>query len=65
MAVEMIITAQGVKKRQTFMRAMMRSYAKLAYEEAQAIADGSEAPKELKAIVTSLYAAYAARMKER
>ena len=65
MAVEMIITAQGVKKRQTFMRAMMRSYAKLAYEEAQAIADGGEASKELKAIVTSLYAAYAARMKER
>ncbi len=65
LAVEMILTAQGVKKSQRFMRAMMRSHAKLAYEEAQAIADGGEASKELKTIVTSLYAAYAARMKER
>ena len=65
LAVEMIVTADGVKKRHRFMRAMMRSHAKLAYEEGQAIADGGNASDELKTIVKNLYAAYAARMKVR
>ncbi len=65
LAVEMIITAQGVKKTQRFMRAMMRSHAKLSYEDAQAIADGGVASDSLKSIVKNLYAAYGVRMKER
>jgi ribonuclease R len=65
LAVEMIVTAAGVKTRHRFMRAMMRSHAKLAYEDAQAIADGGPASDDLKKIVGNLYAAYAARMKER
>ncbi|MEZ5891570.1 MAG: ribonuclease R [Parvularculaceae bacterium] len=65
LAVEMILNKNGVKKRHFFMRAMMRSHAKLAYEEAQAIADGGPASAELKSIVGNLYAAWSARMKER
>ena len=65
LAVEMIITAQGVKKLHFFMRAMMRSHAKLAYEEAQAISEGAPASKQLKGVVKNLYAAFGARMKER
>ncbi|WP_375206312.1 ribonuclease R [Hyphococcus sp.] len=65
LAVEMIITAGGVKKRHRFMRAMMRSHAKLAYEEAQAISDGGTAPPALKEVVKNLYAAFNARMQER
>lgn len=65
LAVEMILDANGVKKRQHFMRALMRSRAKLSYDEAQAIADGANAALGIKAIVHHLYSAYAARMKER
>ncbi len=65
LAVEMIIDANGVKKSHRFMRALMRSRAKLAYEEAQAISEGGKAAVGLKAIITHLYAAYHARMKER
>ncbi len=65
LAVEMIITSGGVKKRHRFMRAMMRSHAKLAYEEAQAISEGGPASGEIKDIVNTLYAAFQARMKER
>ncbi|WP_428408897.1 ribonuclease R [Hyphococcus sp.] len=65
LAVEMVITAQGVKKRHHFMRAMMRSHAKLAYEEAQAISEGGPASDHLKSVVKTLYAAFHARMKER
>ncbi|MEO1137484.1 MAG: RNB domain-containing ribonuclease, partial [Pseudomonadota bacterium] len=65
LAAEMFITASGVKKSQRFIRAMMRSHAKLSYEEAQAIADGGPASDDLKTIIQMLYAAFAARMKER
>ncbi len=65
LAVEMIITAQGVKKRHRFMRAMMRSHARLAYEDAQAISEGAKAPAEIKTVVKHLYGAFRARMKER
>ena len=65
MAVELIIDANGVKKRHHFMRALMRSRAKLSYEDAQAISKGGRAAVGLKAIVRHLYDAYHARMKER
>ncbi|WP_411820166.1 ribonuclease R [Hyphococcus formosus] len=65
MAVEVILDANGQKKRHHFMRAMMRSHGKLAYEEAQAISEGGKAPDGLGPVVKALYDAYQARMKER
>ncbi len=65
LAVEMVITEGGVKKSHRFMRALMRSHARLAYEDAQAISEGGEASKQLQDVVTHLYDAFHARMKER
>ncbi|WP_425409114.1 ribonuclease R [Hyphococcus sp.] len=66
MAVEMIIDANGAKKRHHFMRGMMRSRAKLSYDDAQAISEGGgKAPADIKTVVSHLYDAYRARMKER
>lgn len=65
LAVEMIINAQGVKKRHRFMRAIMRSHAKLSYEEAQAISEGEAASPDLKDVIGHLYAAFRVRWKER
>ncbi len=65
LAVEMILNAGGVKKRHHFMRALMRSRAKLSYEDAQAISEGSKAPLGMQAVVKHLYAAFHLRMKER
>ncbi len=65
LAVDMIITAQGVKKSHRFVRAMMRSAAKLSYEEAQAISEGGPASPEIKTAVNNLYRAFKARWSER
>jgi ribonuclease R len=65
LAVDMIITAQGVKKSHRFVRAMMRSAAKLSYEEAQAISEGAPASPEIKTAVKNLYRAFKARWAER
>ncbi|WP_375202672.1 ribonuclease R [Hyphococcus sp.] len=65
LAVEMTITSGGVKKRHHFMRALMRSHAKLAYEEAQEISDGGPASAQIQSVVKTLYDAFHARMKER
>ena len=45
LAVRMVFDARGVKRRHTFVRAVMRSAAKLAYEEAQAAIDGQPSAK--------------------
>ena len=65
LAVEMILDAQGVKKRHRFMRATMRSAAKLSYEEAQAISEGARAAPDIKSAVAHLFNAFRARWKER
>ena len=65
LAVEMYIDANGIKRRHRFMRAMMRSRAKLSYEDAQAISEGGKAPLGLQPVIRHLYDAYHARMKER
>ncbi len=65
LAVEMIIDAGGNKKSHRFMRAIMRSAAKLSYEEAQAIHDGARAPRDIHVAVKNLYGAFSARWKER
>jgi ribonuclease R len=63
LAVRMILDKDGEKKSHTFLRAMMRSAAKLSYEEAQAAIDGrpnaNTAPL-LETALKPLWAAYAA-----
>ncbi len=61
-AVEMVFDAAGRKKRHTFARALMKSAAKLAYEEAQSAIDGAPNAKTaalLEPILKPLWAAYA------
>ncbi len=65
LAVDMIITAQGVKKSHRFVRAMMRSAVKLSYEEAQAISEGGPASPAIQTAVKNLYSAFKARWSER
>ena len=63
LAVEMIFDASGHKRRHTFHRALMRSAAKLSYQEAQAAIDGKPTPKAAAVLDTALkplWAAYAA-----
>ena len=65
LAVEMIIDSGGNKKRHHFIRGLMRSAAKLSYEEAQAISEGAPASPEIKAAIDHLFSAYRARLSER
>ena len=64
-AVEMTISAGGVLKSSRFMRAIMKSAAKLSYEDAQAIHDGKLDYPGLKLEIDHLYPAYKARLIER
>ncbi len=70
LAVEMIIDSGGRKKSHRFMRAIMRSAAKLSYEDAQAISEGGDpkdvdAPAEIRDAVRNLFGAFRARWSER
>jgi ribonuclease R len=68
MAVEMVFDAEGQKMRHTFMRATMRSAAKLAYEDAQAAIDGRPDDKTgplLEPVLKPLWAAYETLKKAR
>jgi ribonuclease R len=61
LAVRMIFDKNGNKRSQTFMRAMMRSAAKLSYQEAQAAIDGRPSDKAgplLERVLQPLWAAY-------
>jgi ribonuclease R len=63
LVVRMIFDKDGNKRGHTFMRAMMRSAAKLSYQEAQAAIDGSPSDKAgplLEPVLKPLWAAYAA-----
>ena len=63
LAVRMVFDSQGNKKGHAFSRALMRSAAKLAYEEAQAAIDGHPSEKcrpLLEPTLKPLWAAYAA-----
>ncbi|HEX5959424.1 MAG TPA: ribonuclease R, partial [Hyphomicrobiaceae bacterium] len=63
LAVRLVIDRHGNKKSQTVLRGIMRSAAKLAYEEAQAAIDGKPTPKckpLLETALKPLWAAYAA-----
>jgi ribonuclease R len=62
LAVRMVIDKRGNKKSHTFLRAMMRSAAKLSYQEAQAAIDGKPSEKcrpIMERVLEPLWAAYA------
>jgi len=68
LAVEMIFDKNGVKRRHKFVRGLMRSAAKLSYEQAQAAIDGAPNEKTgplLEPILKPLWAAYACVWKAR
>jgi ribonuclease R len=68
MAVRMVFGADGRKRSHRFIRGLMRSAAKLSYEQAQAAADGTPDDKTgpiAKTIIAPLYAAYAVLKKGR
>lgn len=68
LAVRMIFNADGHKKAHSFHRIMMRSAAKLAYEEAQAAINGKPNDKTgplLETVLKPLWAAYQAMVKAR
>ena len=61
LAVRMVVDKKGDKKSHTFLRAMMRSAAKLSYQEAQAAIDGKPSEKcrpIMKRVLEPLWAAY-------
>jgi ribonuclease R len=63
LAVRMVFDRRGTKKKHTFLRAMMRSAAKLSYQEAQAAVDGHPSDKCAPLMQTALlplWRAYAA-----
>ena len=63
LAVRMVFDRRGEKRSHTFLRAMMKSAAKLSYQEAQAAIDGKPSEKCLPLMETALkplWAAYAA-----
>ncbi len=68
MAVRMVFGSDGRKRSHKFVRGLMRSAAKLSYEQAQAAADGTPDDKTgpiAKTIIGPLYAAYAVLKKGR
>jgi ribonuclease R len=68
MAVRMVFGADGRKRSHKFVRGLMRSAAKLSYEQAQAAADGTPDDKTgpiVGTIIAPLYAAYAVMKKGR
>ena len=68
MAVRMVFGADGRKRSHRFVRGLMRSAAKLSYEQAQAAADGAPDDKTgpiATSIIAPLYAAYAVLKKGR
>lgn len=68
LAVEMVFDAQGIKRSHKFTRGLMRSAAKLSYEQAQAAINGEPDDKTrplLEPILKPLWAAYACAWKGR
>jgi ribonuclease R len=68
LAVRMVFNAQGRKTSHRFVRGLMRSAAKLSYEEAQAAHDGEPGDKAgpiMDAVMTPLWSAYAVMQKGR
>ena len=63
LAVRIVVDPNGNKRSHTFLRAMMRSVAKLSYQEAQAAIDGKPSKKSkplMEPVLKPLWGAYAA-----
>ena len=58
LAVEMVIDSQGYKTSHKFMRGLMRSKARLTYEEVQAAADGADVTAVPAGVIEPLYGAF-------
>ena len=68
LAIRMVFDARGEKRGQTLMRAVMRSVAKLSYQEAQAAIDGHPSEKcepLMDTVLRPLWSAYGAMCKAR
>ena len=65
MAVELTIDANGALQRQRFMRAVMRSAARLTYEAVQAAQDGGSRGDIPDGVLAPLYGAFAALLRAR
>ncbi|HEY2890119.1 MAG TPA: ribonuclease R [Dongiaceae bacterium] len=68
LAVRMVIDAEGRKLRHRFMRGLMRSSARLTYEQVQAAADGHPDERTsslIEPVIKPLYSAFRALLKER
>jgi len=68
LAVRMVIDAEGRKLRHRFMRGLMRSTARLTYEQVQAAADGHGDERTaplMEPVIQPLYAAFRALLNER
>ncbi len=68
LAVTMVFDANGRKRRHTFQRGLMRSAAKLSYQEAQAAIDGAPSDKcgpLMEGVLQPLWDAYAALVRGR
>jgi len=68
LAVRMVFDADGTKRSHKFHRIMMRSHARLSYQEAQAAIDGEDAPRALpwlKNVLNPLWQAYGVLTKGR
>ena len=58
LAVEMVIDSHGHKISHKFMRGLMRSRARLTYEEVQAVADGADIEAVPAGVIDTLYGAF-------
>lgn len=65
MAVEIMIDAEGAKRRHRFMRGLMRSHARLTYRQVQRAADGGNADGVPEGVIGPLYGAFHALRRER
>ncbi len=68
LVVRMVIDGEGRKLRHRFMRGLMRSAARLTYEQAQAAADGQPDERTatlIEPVIKPLYGAFRALLKER
>lgn len=65
MAVEIVVDAEGAKRRHRFTRGLMRSRARLTYRQVQGAVDGGDAAGVPDGVLQPLYGAYRALRRER
>ena len=65
MAAEIWIDTEGRKQKHRFLRGMIRSAARLTYEEVQADFDGKRSPEKLEGLMDALHGAFKSLLKAR